>query len=70
MKILEVGSAVVCQKNQYNFSKNKMDYAIPQKRKSKCDKRAKARYNQYKKGGSQRAVKRKDKQEKKEKKKK
>ena len=42
-----------------------MDYAMPQKRKSKCDKRAKARYNQYKKGGSQRVVKKKEKKEKK-----
>ena len=28
-----------------------MDYDIPQRRKSKTDKRAKARYNRYKKGG-------------------
>ncbi len=28
-----------------------MDYSIPEKRKSKTDKRAKARYNRYKRGG-------------------
>ena len=28
-----------------------MDYGYPQKRKSKNDKRAKVRYNKYKKGG-------------------
>ncbi len=38
-----------------------MEYAVAGKRKSKCDKRAKARYNKYKKGGGQRVVKRKDK---------
>jgi len=36
-----------------------MDYATPQKRKTKTDKRAKARYNRYKKGGSGRVKKRK-----------
>jgi hypothetical protein len=35
-----------------------MDYAMPQKRKSRTDKRAKARYNIYKKGGSRRVKKR------------
>jgi len=29
-----------------------MDYATPDKRKSKNDKRAKSRYNKYKRGGS------------------
>jgi hypothetical protein len=29
-----------------------MDYAMPSNRKSKNDKRAKARYSKYKKGGS------------------
>ena len=29
-----------------------MDYAIPERRKNKNDKRAKARYNRYKKGGA------------------
>jgi hypothetical protein len=38
-----------------------MDYAVPGKRKSKTDKRAKARYNRYKKGGSQRVKKHTDK---------
>ncbi len=38
-----------------------MDYALPQKRKSKCDKKAKGRYSRYKKGGSQRVVKKVDK---------
>lgn len=33
---------------------NNMDYATNDKRKSKCDKKAKKRYNKYKKGGSQR----------------
>ncbi len=28
-----------------------MDYSMPEKRKSRGDKRAKARYNKYKKGG-------------------
>ena len=32
-----------------------MDYAIPGKRKSKNDKRAKGRYNKYKKGGKYRS---------------
>ena len=31
-----------------------MDYATPDKRKSKNDKRAKARFNRYKKGGQNR----------------
>jgi len=38
-----------------------MDYATPGKRKSKNDKRAKARYNKYKKGGSGRVKKKKKK---------
>lgn len=29
-----------------------MDYGIPERRKNKNDKRAKARYNRYKKGGA------------------
>lgn len=29
-----------------------MDYGMPERRKSKTDKRAKARYNRYKRGGS------------------
>jgi hypothetical protein len=33
-----------------------MDYGYPERRKTKTDKRAKARYNKYKKGGSQRVV--------------
>jgi len=36
-----------------------MDYATPGKRKSKNDKKAKSRYNMYKKGGSKRVVKKK-----------
>tara|TARA_B100001971_G_C17740373_1_gene310393 strand:+ start:372 stop:494 length:123 start_codon:yes stop_codon:yes gene_type:complete len=36
-----------------------MDYATPQRRKTKTDKRAKARYNRYKKGGSMRTRKKK-----------
>jgi len=36
-----------------------MDYAMPGKRKSKTDKRAKSRYNRYKKGGSMRVRKKK-----------
>lgn len=36
-----------------------MEYAIPQRRKTKTDKRAKARYNKYKKGGSGRTKKKK-----------
>ena len=28
-----------------------MDYAIPERRRTKTDKRAKSRYNRYKKGG-------------------
>ena len=31
-----------------------MDYGMPGKRKSKADKRAKVRYNKYKKGGGRR----------------
>ena len=38
-----------------------MEYATPGKRKSKNDKRAKARYNRYKRGGGQRVVNRKKK---------
>lgn len=38
-----------------------MDYSMPEKRKSKTDKRAKARYNKYKKGGGQRVVERSEK---------
>ena len=33
-----------------------MDYGNPDKRKSKNDKRAKARYNKYKKGGGKRSA--------------
>jgi len=33
------------------------DYVVPGNRKSKNDKRAKARYNMYQKGGSKRVVK-------------
>lgn len=33
-----------------------MDYGFPDKRKTKADKKAKARYNKYKRGGSQRIV--------------
>ena len=36
-----------------------MDYEIPGRRKTKTDKRAKARYNRYKKGGSNRVKKKK-----------
>jgi hypothetical protein len=36
-----------------------MDYVVAGKRKSKTDKRAKGRYNRYKKGGSMRTKKRK-----------
>jgi len=36
-----------------------MEYANPQRRKTKTDKRAKRRYNRYKKGGSQRVKKKK-----------
>ena len=35
------------------------DYVVAGKRKSRTDKRAKSRYNRYKKGGSQRVRKRK-----------
>ena len=31
-----------------------MDYSIPEKRKRRSDKKAKARYNRYKKGGGRR----------------
>jgi len=48
--------------SQINFKMS--DYVIPGKRKSKTDKRAKARYNRYKKGGSKRSDKNKPKQEK------
>ena len=34
-----------------------MEYGMPERRKTKTDKRAKARYNRYKKGGKQRIVK-------------
>ena len=34
-----------------------MDYAMPSKRKSKNDKKAKSRYNKYKRGGRFRASK-------------
>lgn len=40
-----------------------MEYAIPEKRKTKGDKRAKARYNRYKRGGGQRVINRKRKVE-------
>ncbi|MDO8459815.1 MAG: hypothetical protein Q7S74_01775 [Nanoarchaeota archaeon] len=33
-----------------------MDYGIPDKRKSKNDRRAKSRYNKFKRGGSQRST--------------
>ncbi len=36
-----------------------MEYAMPQRRKTKTDKRAKARYNKYKRGGSGRIKKKK-----------
>ena len=32
------------------------DYAVPERRKNKSDKRAKARYMQYRKGGAQRVT--------------
>lgn len=32
-----------------------MDYAFPQKRKTKRDKKAKAKYNKYKRGGRHRS---------------
>jgi len=35
------------------------EYVVPGKRKTKTDKRAKRRYNRYKRGGSQRVKKRK-----------
>jgi len=41
-----------------------MEYATPGKRKTKTDKRAKARYNRYKKGGKWRSEKPKKKKEK------
>lgn len=31
-----------------------MDYSMPEKRQTKCDKKAKGRYNRYKKGGGKR----------------
>lgn len=37
-----------------------MDYGFSERRKNKNDKRAKSRYNRYKKGGALRVVKRKD----------
>ncbi len=37
------------------------DYVVPGKRSSKCDKKAKSRYNMYQKGGSKRVVKKRDK---------
>jgi hypothetical protein len=43
-----------------------MDYEVPHQRKSKNDKRAKARYNRYKRGGSFRVQDKSDKNEKKE----
>ena len=36
-----------------------MDYAIPEKRKTKGDQKAKSRYSKYKKGGGRRVVKKK-----------
>jgi hypothetical protein len=33
-----------------------MDFGYPEKRKNKNDKRAKARFNKYKKGGAQRST--------------
>lgn len=33
-----------------------MEYGLPERRKNKNDKRAKARYNRYKRGGAQRIV--------------
>jgi hypothetical protein len=33
-----------------------MDYAVPDRRKSKNDKRAKGRFNRYKKGGQNRVT--------------
>jgi hypothetical protein len=37
-----------------------MDYGLPEKRKNKNDKRAKARFNRYKRGGALRVEKRED----------
>jgi len=34
-----------------------MDYGMPQRRKTRTDKKAKARYNRYKKGGKWRSEK-------------
>ena len=34
-----------------------MDYSMPEKRKSRTDKRAKSRFNRYKKGGAGRVKK-------------
>ncbi len=42
-----------------------MDYGFNEKRKSKNDKRAKARYNKYKRGGSFRTQPQQDREEKK-----
>ncbi len=39
-----------------------MDYEVPSKRKSKCDKKAKKRYNKYKKGGKWRTKEKVDKE--------
>ncbi len=33
-----------------------MDYGTPERRKTKNDKRAKVRYNKYKRGGSRRSI--------------
>ena len=37
-----------------------MDYDVPQRRKNKNDKRAKARFNRYKRGGALRVEKKED----------
>lgn len=42
-----------------------MDYGMPEKRKSKGDDRAKARYSKYKRGGGHRSVNREEREEKK-----
>jgi len=41
-----------------------MDYCVPERRKNKNDKRAKSRFNRYKKGGALRVQKFEDKGEK------
>jgi hypothetical protein len=41
-----------------------MDYGIPERRKNKGDKRAKARYNRYKKGGALRVANRPEREQK------